>query len=548
MSNEKGFTLIELLGALILFSLITISAVSVTAQAMKQSDKAEQTNSLQNDATYFTQALRTAFENDTLSGTCFKGEGFKSDHIDLSLTEGNELTDLNFSYTGKEDSPGCFNSQSEIQNLQVNFTISHEDDKGELETFEVDTAFTKPTAKELTVFVTQPSLPPTDPSEEDNDDTVGDENGDNNEDEDSPGENTDNPDSGESEESSDPKDNDNEVEQPGDYETNPTPPDNNTPSNKCIEAPWKKGDYYGNTKINESLFADWTYCNPFTVHDGSLWVTNETTINQLAFTVEGYLFVAGGLTAYNTSTIKVNKDSDIQGLLILHQWIPMETEALHAGEIKLETYSSISATKDIYVDKSVLLNSNANIKASGLNIGTTFRMNSNSIITLTNALNVSNNTDFQSNTTVKVGTDMTIGTTIAQENTNIAIGNNLTVTGNMILTGNPLIVTKGDATFKGEYLSENNSRIEVGRDLTFEKKLTLKGSSKLYSKGNITVNGNTHIQDNAILYSDGNIHIKGDLSPNNGGGTICAKGSIIIDQPNNASDLEILPNNQKCQK
>ncbi|MCM3224338.1 prepilin-type N-terminal cleavage/methylation domain-containing protein [Terribacillus saccharophilus] len=549
MPNEKGFTLVELLAALVLFSLITISAVTVTAQAMQQNTRAEVADSLRNDATYVTQALRTAYENGTLDKACLTDGKIVSENTNIELFN-NKIDSVNFSYPG-EDSSNCFNSQPEQTTLQVNFTIVNDNSKSlGIEPYTVNTAFTSLDEDQLAISISEPVITPEPETPGENDDPKEEDNpggGDNPGDDDNPG-NDDNPGGGDN---PDEGDNPGEEETPGEGDdTPPTPPDKNTPTTQCkkVNETWKKGDYYGNTKTNETTFADWTYCNPFTVHDGSLWVTNGTTINQLSFTVEGYLFVAGDLTAHNTSTIKIHKDTDIKGMLTTHMQIPMETQALHAGDIKLETNSSISASKDVRVDRSVLLNSNTKLTATDLNVGTTFRMNSNSEIVLSNAFVVTGNTDFQSNTKMKVGTDMTIGKTVAQENTNIEIGNNLTVTGDINMTGNPLIIINGNASFKGSYHSENNSRIESSKNLSIDRDLTLKGSSKLYAKGDITINGNVHIQDTATLYADGDVHIKGTVSPNDGGGTICAKGKITIDKPNKASDLKILPNNQKCQK
>ncbi|SDD15502.1 prepilin-type N-terminal cleavage/methylation domain-containing protein [Terribacillus halophilus] len=461
MSNEKGFTLVELLAGLLLFSIVTIAAVSLVVQSMHNSANAEATNSLRNDATYVTQVLRSAYENGTLDGMCLEEDQVSHNsktyklvsgekEIDLLLSDRNGIKDLQFTSDESENTRSeCFNSQSETQTLQVKFTTFNDRD----ETFVLDTAFYKPTEEELNLSIADPGPP--------------------------------------------------------------IPPEIPSPPSQCKENPGLKGDYYGDTKINDSVYAPWTYCSPFTVHNGSLWVTNSVNLNSngnkdlFEFNVEGFLFVDNDFRTDNSTRINVQKDTDIKGSITLVSNTIMNTRALKANSLTFEHVSILNVMENLNILQSAI---------------------------------------FKTNSILNVGSSMSLGSTTVQNSAVVNVKENMTINGNMLLTGTPKVLTGGNALFKGEYLSENNSQVEAAKDVTVEKKLNLKGNSKLYAKGNISINSDINIQDEALLVSDGDIHIKGNITPNNGGGTICAKGSITMDNPNKSSDIKILPNDQKCQK
>ncbi|MFP7493481.1 prepilin-type N-terminal cleavage/methylation domain-containing protein [Terribacillus saccharophilus] len=519
MSNQKGFTLVELLAAIVLLSLVTISAVTVTAQAMQQNERANVTDSLRNDATYFTQVLRTSFENGALKGTCFADDEFQSKQIDLSLSKGNEITNLVFSYPGGEESPDCFNSQSEVQTLQVNFTISNQDG----ESFDVDTAFTKPTSDDLAVTISQPSPPPALP-DNDNDDDDGneeDEPGEStkpgeNEDEKPSGDNTENPENpgNETEKPGNPGENENEPkpEDPDEENTSPEPekpykPEE--PSDPTTKIP-DGCDYYGDTKLADFQFGDWKYCPIINIHQGSLWIPMSTSI-FIQFNIDHNFYVAGDLVGQHNAVINAKDDSFIKRNVNLH-------------------------SQNVFTGR--------NLTADG-----TFILDTNSSVSLKESLQTGGTTEFRSNTKVTAGKDVTLGgNTTIQENAKVNTGGNFLLNGNLQLTSNPNIMTQGNTEIRGSYNSENNSYFEVGKNFTIAKKITLKSKSVLYAKGDVTLNGDVHVQENAKIISDGNIHIKGKISPDWGGGTICAKGDIKMDQLYSGHELKIQSNNQTCQK
>ena len=340
MSNEKGFTLIELLGGLVLFSLITISAVSITAQALQQNDIAEQDNSLRNDAAYVTQVLRNAYENGTLNNVClvdgYNLESPDGAKIDLHLTGDNTLTNIEFQYPEAENTqPECFNSQSEVQTLQVNFTISNQED----ETFDVDTAFTKPTTDELSIAISQPTPPDNGNDDSDDDEEPGDSTnpGDNTED---PGNDTDNP-----EKPGNPGDNENETT-PGDSEED-TPPDTDEPyepeepSDPTTNIP-DGCDYYGDTKLADSQFGDWKYCPIINIHQGSLWIPMSTSI-FIQFNIDHNFYVTGDLVGQQNAVINAKDDSFIKNNVNLHSQNVFTGRNLTAGgTFILDTNSSVN--------------------------------------------------------------------------------------------------------------------------------------------------------------------------------------------------------------
>lgn len=529
MSNEKGFTLIELLAALVLFSLITISAVSVTAQALQQNDKAERTNSLRNDAAYFTQVLRTAFENGTLNGTCFKNDTFESDTINLSLTEGNYVGNLNFSYLGEEESPDCFNSQTEIQTLQVNFTISNQED----ETFVVDTAFTKPTADDLIVTISQPAPPPTNP------DNGG---GDDGKDEEEPGEPT----------------------TPDEGEENPEIPDENTtPDTEEPEEPYKPEepseptteipdgcDFYGDTKLADSQFGEWKYCPIINIHQGSLWIPMSTSI-FIQFNIDHNFYVTGDLVGQQNAVINTKDDSFVKNNVNFHSQNVFTGRNLTAGgTFILDTKSSVQLKGSLQTGGTTEFRANTKVTTGdNLTLGGNTTIQENAKVSVINAFLLHGNLQLTSNPNVIIqGNSMIAGTYNSENNSYVDISKNFSIEKSLTLKGKSTLNIKGDATIKDSYVSQDNAYLEIGKNLTISKNSTLNGSAFLYIKGDAYLNGDVQIQKNAKLIADGDIHIKGEISPDWGGGTICAKGDITMDQPYTGHELTILPNNQKCQK
>jgi prepilin-type N-terminal cleavage/methylation domain-containing protein len=480
MSNEKGFTLIELLAGLLLFSIVSVAAVSLTVQAMHNNTNAEATNSLRNDAAYVTQVLRTAYENGNLDGMCLNKEEenilrSKSDEIITLQLNDNKLSAIEFSYKGSDPSkPNCFNSQSEVKTLQVNFTISHENINKKTETFDVVTAFTKPTDEELTVSITQPTLPPiTNPDDEES------------------------------------KPDDKEEDKPPVAEEPEEPYKPEEPSDSTDEIP-DGCDYYGDTKLADSQFGDWKYCPIINIHDGSLWIPMSTSI-FIQFNIDHNFYVSGNLTGQQNAIINAKDDSFIKNNVNLH------SQNLFTGR---------------------------NLTAGG-----TFILDTKSSVQLKGSLQTGGTTEFRSNTSVTAGKNVTLGgNTTIQENAKVNTGGNFLLMGNLQLTSNPNVVIKGNTEIRGAYNSENNSYVEVGKNFTIENKINLKSNSVLYIKGDAHLNGNVHIQENAKIVSDGDIYIKGKITPDWGGGTICAKGDIKMDQPYTGHEVKIQPNNQKCQK
>lgn len=457
MSNEKGFTLIELLGGLLLFSIVTVAAVSLVVQSMHNSANAEATNSLRNDATYVTQVLRTAYENGTLDGMCIEEDeknniyALKSteNEIVLDLTEKNMLKNPRFSYEGADkNKPNCFYSQSDKQTLQVNFTISNE----KSEPFVVDTAFSKPSESDLTVSLSNP-------------------------------------------------DNESPVIQTceileGDL------------MNRSKEVTSNLRMYVGDTTIPEWQFNNHNYDYGLKVSNGSLLVTHSTSIHNILFEVDHDFKVNGTLNLEETVDTNVGKHTYIQEGLTIKRIASLETAGL-------------SVNQQLQVQEDAILMVHENLEAKSAHFL------SNSLSCVSGDTNINGNTKYQESTSFLSGGDLKVLNLDIIGNSKVSIDKNAIISGNM------------------HY--QEQSKFEVGGDITVNGNVTSYGGYT-HAHGNITILGDVAIPKGAVLAADGDIHIKGKISPDWGGGTICAKGDIEMDQPYTGHELQILPNNQKCQK
>ncbi len=602
MSNEKGFTLIELLGALVLFSLITISAVTVTAQALQQDGNAKQTNSLRNDATYVTQVLRTAYENDTLDKVCVENGTIQTEDIHLQLTPGNQISEINFSYPG-ENSSNCFYSQPEKQTLQVNFTISKIDGDEIIESFDVDTAFTKPTADDLTVTISQPTPPPTNP------DNGG---GDDGKDEEEPGEPT-TPGEGEENPGGDP-------DTPGDGGTEtpsnpdedeskpetPEEPDTDSPilgtckvlEDEIVKTNTDKGKgngsgrdsvFSGDTTLSETQFNTNNY-NSVKVSNGSLTIPNSVSIHKILFEVDHDFNVNGSLDLQESSDTNIGYKTSVNQSLGLFAKSSLETGTLFItnqltahNQSVLMVHGNIEVGSGHFFTKSAscvggdatykndLEFQNFSTYASGGKLtAPVLKMYSQSTVKVEKAAEIAGNLNLENDARLEIGKDIYAGgdTTLNSSayvtangpgtfKKSLTVRNSaeLSINGNVVVDGTTLIETNakfnvsGAATFGNDITLRNS-----GGQFTINENTTVNGSINMdqgaitYVKGNAYLNGNVHVPQNAKIIADGDIHIKGKISPDWGGGTICAKGDIKMDQPYTGHELKILPNNQNCQK
>jgi prepilin-type N-terminal cleavage/methylation domain-containing protein len=459
MSNQKGFTLIELLAGLLLFSIVSVAAVSLTVQAMHNNTNAEVSNSLRNDATYVTQVMRTAYENGTLNGVCAEGNTLSSsdsskDNINLVLTDNNILEDVKFSYEGSDPSkPNCFNSQSEVKNLQVNFTISHENGEDEIETFDVDTAFSKPRASDLSVSLTK--------------------------------------------------------EEGSEIIKKCEALESQLINKNMNEDQFTNGlKFQGDTTSSLGQF-DKNNHRSVRVKDGKMTITRGTSINDIPFKVDHSLKVNGSLNIYNNANTDIGKETNIQDSLAIFRTSSLETSLLNVGNsLTLEEQSVLMVHGDLNTGKG------------------TFKS--------TNYSCIGGNSTFE-------------GDTLFQEKTSFLTGGSLKVP-NLTLTGSTNVSIGTDATITGNYHFQGiNSLLDIGGNLTVNGKVTsYDGVTNVH--GDVKIWGGIAIPSGAKLISDGDIYIKGKITPDWGGGTICAKGDIRMDQPYTGHEVSIQPNNQKCQK
>lgn len=599
MSSEKGFTLIELLGALVLFSLITISAVTVTAQALQQDDNAKQTNSLRNDATYVTQVLRTAYENDTLDKVCVENGTIQTDDIHVQLTPGNQISEINFSYPD-ENSSNCFHSQPEKQTLQVNFTISSEDN----ETFDVDTAFTKPTTDDLTVTISQPAPPPTNPDNGGGDDgkdeeepgeptTPG-------EGEENPGDNPDNPGDGGTETPSNPDDEEPKPETPDE-------PDTDSPilgtckvlEDEIVKTNTDKGKgsgnkredsvYTGDTTLSETQFNTNNY-NSVKVSNGGLTIPNSVSIHKILFEVDHDFNVNGSLDLQESSDTNIGNKTSVNQSLGLFAKSSLETGTLfitnqltahnqsvlmvhgnvEVGSGHFFTKSASCVGGDATYKNALEFQNFSTYTSGGKLTAPVLKMYSQSTVKVEKAAEIAGNLNLENDARLEIGKDIYAGgdTTLnssayvtangpgtfkksltVRNSAELSINGNAVVDGTTLIETNAKLNVSGAATFDNDITLRNSGgQFTINENTTVNGSINMDQSAIMYVKGNAYLNSNVHVPQNAKIIADGDIHIKGKITPDWGGGTICAKGDIKMDQPYTGHDLKILPNNQKCQK
>ncbi|MEC0303401.1 prepilin-type N-terminal cleavage/methylation domain-containing protein [Terribacillus saccharophilus] len=597
MSSEKGFTLIELLGALVLFSLITISAVTVTAQALQQDGNAKQTNSLRNDATYVTQVLRTAYENDTLDKVCVENGTIQTDDIHLQLTPGNQISEINFSYPG-ENSSNCFHSQPEKQTLQVNFTISSEDN----ETFDVDTAFTKPTTDDLTVTISQPAPPPTNPDnggghdgkdeEEPGEPTTPGEG------EEDPGDNPDNPGDGGTETPSNPDDEEPKPETPDE-------PDTDSPilgtckvlEDEIVKTNTDKGKGNGNkredsvytvdTTLSETQFNTNNY-NSVKVSNGSLTIPNSVSIHKILFEVDHDFNVNGSLDLQESSDTNIGNKTSVNQSLGLFAKSSLETGTLFItnqltahNQSVLMVHGNVEVGSGHFFTKSAscvggdatykndLEFQNFSTYTSGGKLSApVLKMYSQSTVKVEKAAEIAGNLNLENDARLEIGKDIYAGgDTTLNSSAYVTANGPGTFKKSLTVRNSAELSINGNAVVDGTTLIETNAKLNVSGAATFDNDITLRNSGGQFTiNENTTVNGSINMDQSAIMYVKGDLHITGNLNMGNSAkiiadgnikvdsstgynwsnATVCAGGSNSIKQ-SDVPNMKIL-NNQKCQK
>ncbi|QXE00569.1 prepilin-type N-terminal cleavage/methylation domain-containing protein [Terribacillus sp. DMT04] len=420
MSNEKGFTLIELLAGLLLFSIVSVAAVSLTVQAMHNNTNAEATNSLRNDATYVTQVLRTAYENGNLDGMCLNKEEenilrSKSDEIIKLQLNDNKLSAIEFSYKGSDPSkPNCFNSQSEVKTLQVNFTISHKNNNEENETFDVDTAFSKPTKDELTVSLVKP----------DEGSAV--------------------------------------IEKCKILEKQIITDTNNDQYSKGLQ-------FTGDTTSSLWQF-DLNNHRSVKVTDGSMTVTHSTSINDIPFKVDQSLKVNGELSLYNTADTNIGKQTYTQNGLGLFSKSSLETTSLTVSKkLQAQNQSVLMVHGNVetgegahfFTESSGCVGGDAYLKGnSEFQNFSTFHIAGNLEATNLNLLSkaelyvgkdtlISGNIYFQRETKFEIGGNVLVNGDLTATNGSLYVKGNLKVLGNLDIHTPVKIIAEGDITIEG---------------------------------------------------------------------------------------------------
>lgn len=601
MSNEKGFTLIELLGALVLFSLITISAVTVTAQALQQDGNAKQTNSLRNDATYVTQVLRTAYENDTLDKVCVENGTIQTDDIHLQLTPGNEISEINFSYPG-ENSSNCFYSQPEKQTLQVNFTMSKVKNDENIKPFVVDTAFTKPTADDLTVTISQPAPPPTNPDNGGGDDgkdeeepgeptTPG-------EGEENPGDNPDNPGDGGTETPSNPDDEEPKPETPDE-------PDTDSPilgtckvlEDEIVKTNTDKGKgngnkredsvYTGDTTLSETQFNTNNY-NSVKVSNGSLTIPNSVSIHKILFEVDHDFNVNGSLDLQESSDTNIGNKTSVNQSLGLFAKSSLETGTLFItnqltahNQSVLMVHGNVEVGSGHFFTKSAsCVGGDATYKndlefqnfstytSGGKLTAPVLKMYSQSTVKMEKAAEITGNLNLENDARLEIGKDIYAGgDTTLNSSAYVTANGPGTFKKSLTVRNSAELSINGNAVVDGTTLIESNAKFNISGTAMFGNDITLRNSGgQFIVNGNTTVNGSINMDQDAIMYVKGDLHITGNLNMGNSAkiiadgnikvdsstgynwsnATVCAGGSNSIKQ-SDVPNMKIL-NNQKCQK
>ncbi|WP_175072893.1 prepilin-type N-terminal cleavage/methylation domain-containing protein [Terribacillus sp. AE2B 122] len=451
MSNEKGFTLIELLGGLLLFSIVTIAAVSLVVQSMHNSANAEATNSLRNDATYVTQVLRTAYENGTLDGMCLEEEqnnrndkNYKlksaENEIKLDLTDQNELLNLQFSYVGSDSNrPDCFNSQSDKQTLQVNFTISRDESESfGSDSYTVDTAFSKIPTEQLTINLQEP------------------------------------------------------IEEP----------DGDSQIGYCKIVDTEKGFdkekkndsvsmYDGDLNYSQSQYASWNQGTYNIVNGNTTFSNNNISIFKDYFKVTKDLSAKGSMDLQNTADVNVDQSTIVNKDLKLLSYASLDTYALKVNNL-------------LRLDENTLLlvHTNLEVGSGGFYSNTTICTGGNStyngsmdfhnfsIYKSGGSLNVSNNLNLFKLANLSTVKDMNIGGNVKLENSaKIEVGGSTTIKGGVEVKGSSSIYSKKNIVINGNLLVQEGSILYSDGDIDIKGTVSSdNGAGIICSKGKITIN------------------------------------------------------------
>ncbi|MFP7477938.1 prepilin-type N-terminal cleavage/methylation domain-containing protein [Terribacillus saccharophilus] len=450
MSNEKGFTLIELLGGLLLFSIVTIAAVSLVVQSMHNSENAEATNSLRNDATYVTQVLRTAYENGTLDGMCLEedqnnqnGKIYKlksvENEIMLDLTHQNELHDLKFSYEGADRTkPNCFYSQSEKQTLQVNFTITK--DKNEpldSESYTVDTAFSKISTEQLTIKLQEPTEEPEGEAEIGYCKAVDVEKGFSNE------------------------------------------------KNKDSASIYNGDLYY-----SQSQYASWNQ-GTYNIVKGNTTFLNDISIFKEYFKVTKDLSSKGSIDLQNTADVNVDQSTTVNKDLKLLSHTSLDTNELKVNNLlRLDNYTLLLVRTNLKAGNGGFYTDTTTCTGGDAVFDGSIDFHNSSTYKSGGSLNISDNLNLYSLANVSMEKDMIIGGNVKMENSaKVEIGGSSTMKGNVEIKGSSSIYSKNNIVINGDLLVQKGSILYSDGDIDIKGTVSSdNGAGIICSKGEITIN------------------------------------------------------------
>jgi prepilin-type N-terminal cleavage/methylation domain-containing protein len=491
MSNEKGFTLIELLAGLLLFSIVSVAAVSLTVQAMHNNTNAETTNSLRNDATYVTQVLRTAYENGTLNNMCLdkiKENTLKSDNHEINLQiNTNTLSSIAFSYEGSDTSkPYCFNSQSEDTTLQVKFTISNNNN----ESFDVDTAFSKPSQDDLAISLTKPKSNPefTEMCKKEIDSLR--------------------------------KEIQHKVDEHLDvYEHigDVTMPDRDFPDDEAV----------------------------FKVTNGSLNILGDLNIEDIFVNVDHDFHVNDELELDKYADVIVGKNTTIDDELKIDKSI-LETHKLTVKD-ELKTYknSLLLVYENVNAESGDLSNKSLNCIGGDASFEHKLKLDNHNELFTGGTLTAAE-LKLDNHSTYKIGKDVIINGEVKVDNHAIfEIGGDIYSANKIELDNHSRVEVQGTGKFDNEVEVDNDAYLFINGDTFVNDSIDMDNHSKIYINGNLHVRDTLELDNHAHLIVNGDLTVEEPIKSDSSHAVICVTGNVSFDT-SKFSDMTVL-SNQKCQ-
>ncbi|SET45111.1 hypothetical protein SAMN05216389_111153 [Oceanobacillus limi] len=159
-----------------------------------------------------------------------------------------------------------------------------------------------------------------------------------------------------------------------------------------------------------------------------------------------------------------------------------------------------------------------------------FNLESNSELTIENNARLEGQSTLKSNSKMTVNNLLILDKFTLQSNSQLNTQGGFRVDGPLTVQSNSKMLIGGHFFSLNNTIFQENSNINIDKNATFEDNVTLMGNSNLTIKGNADFYKSLHFQENSRITINGDLHVRGDLTPEWGAGAICVKGTATFDR------------------